>query len=102
MAGKKRKRSFEDKASLKGLARAVCELREKKGWDQHELGKRAGLHFTSIDAVERAATELRWANLRRLAEALEGSLPALLHLAEALAPGKGGENCAPEHERDLA
>jgi transcriptional regulator with XRE-family HTH domain len=91
MARKKQDRSEEDQAGLEGLGKAVRELREKKGWDQHELADRVGLHFTSIYAVERGAVELTWGNLRRFAGGLEVDLNTLLELAEALAPGEGGE-----------
>jgi transcriptional regulator with XRE-family HTH domain len=102
----RRKKTEEDIASLEGLGRAVRELREKKGWNQAQLADRAGLEFSTIYAVERAAVELTWANVRRLAEGLEVDLGALLELAEALAPGEGGErwrrwSWAADHERDL-
>jgi transcriptional regulator with XRE-family HTH domain len=91
MPRKKRKKTEEDIASVAGLGRAVRELREKKGWKQAELADRAGLDFTTIYAVERGATELTWGNVRRLADGLEVDLDALIELAEALAPGEGGE-----------
>jgi hypothetical protein len=35
---------------------------------------------------------MTWGNLRRLAAALEIDLDALIELAEAVAPGEGGES----------
>ena len=102
----RRKKTEEDIAGLEGLGRAVRELREKRGWNQVQVADRAGLDLTSIYAVERAAVELTWANLRRLAVGLEVDLDALLELAEALAPGEGGErwrlwSWAAERERNV-
>jgi DNA-binding XRE family transcriptional regulator len=86
-----RKKTEEDIASLEGLGRAVREIREEKGWNQRQLAVRAGLEVSIICAVERAAMELTWADVCRLAEGLEVELVALLELAEALAPREGGE-----------
>jgi transcriptional regulator with XRE-family HTH domain len=102
----RRKKTEEDIAGLEGLGRAVRELRESGGWSQAQVANRAGLDFTTIYAVERAAVELTWANLRRLADGLEVELYALLELAEALAPGEGGErwrlwSWAAERERNI-
>jgi transcriptional regulator with XRE-family HTH domain len=87
----RRKKDDEDIAGLEGLGRAVRKLPENGGWTQVQLADRAGLDSTTIYAAERAAVELTWANLRRLAEGLGVDLAALLELAEALAPGEGGE-----------
>src|SRR4051812_22195659 len=92
MPSKKREKTEEDIASVEGLGRAVRKLREEKGWKQVELADRAGLDFTTIIAVERGAMELTWGNVRRLADGLEVDLDALIELAEALAPGEGGES----------
>jgi transcriptional regulator with XRE-family HTH domain len=102
----RRKKTEEDMAGLEGLGRAVRELREKRGWNQAQLAERAVLNFTIIYAVERAAVELTWANLRSLAGGLEVDLDALLELAEALAPGEGGErwrlwSWAAERDRNI-
>lgn len=102
----RRKKTEEDIAGLEGLGRAVRELREKGDLSQAQVADRAGLDFTTIYAVERAAVELTWANLRRLAGGLDVDLDALIELAEALAPGKGGEgwrlwSWAAERERGL-
>jgi transcriptional regulator with XRE-family HTH domain len=91
MPSQRRKKTEEDIASVEGLGRAVRKVREEKGWKQAELADRAGLDFTTIYAVERSAMELTWGNVRRLADGLEVDLDALIALAEALAPGEGGE-----------
>jgi transcriptional regulator with XRE-family HTH domain len=106
MPSPRRKKTEEDIAGLEGLGRAVRELREKRCWNQLQVAKRAGLDFSTIYAVERAAVELTWTNLRRLAEGLEVDLDAQLELAEALAPGEGGErwrlwSWAAERERNI-
>src|SRR5215218_6624068 len=87
----RRKKTEEDIAGVEGLGRAVRELRERHSLNQIQVAGRAGLSFATIYAVERGDGELTWANLRRVAEALEVDLGALLELAEALAPGEGGE-----------
>jgi len=106
MTGIRRKKTEEDVASLEGLGRAVRSLRAKKGWNHVQVAERAGLDITTIYAVEGGAMELTWANLRRLAEGLDVELNALIELAEALAPGEGGErwrrwSLANERKRDV-
>jgi transcriptional regulator with XRE-family HTH domain len=106
MTWTRRQKTEEDLASLKGLGRAVRSLREKAGWNQVQIPDRAGLKFTTIYAVERGAMELTWANVRRLTKGLDVGTDALLELAEALAPGEGGErwrrwSWAAERERDV-
>lgn len=101
----RRQKTEEDIVGLEGLGRAVRELRERKGWNRHEVAKRAALDLTTIYAVERSANELTWGNLRRLAEGVDTAIDDLIRLAEALAPGEGGErwrlwSWAAERERD--
>jgi len=85
----RRKKDDEDIAGLEALGRAVRELREKGGWNQIQVAARADLSASTIYGVERAAMELTWSNLRRLAKGPEVDLATLLELAES--HEEGGE-----------
>ena len=56
---------------------AVRVQRKQLGISQEELAGRAGLHRTYVADVERGARNLSLANIEKLAQALEMSLPAL-------------------------
>ena len=48
----------------------ILARREKLGWSQEELGRRAGLHRTYIGHIERGEKNIGLKNLERIAKAL--------------------------------
>jgi HTH-type transcriptional regulator/antitoxin HipB len=57
----------------------IRALRERRGWSQAELGRRAGVAASTINRVERGeTTTLSLGNLERLARALGVSPRSLL------------------------
>lgn len=64
------------------LARAIRELRHKRGLSQEELGHRADLHPTRISHLESGKVSPSWGNVRRVAKALGVSVAELAALAE--------------------
>ena len=46
------------------------ELRERQGWSQAELARRAGLHNSVVNRAERGESSLTLATLAKLARAL--------------------------------
>ncbi len=71
---------------------AVRTRRKGLGISQEELAGRAGLHRTYVADVERGARNLSLANIEKLAQALETSLPALFsHVHAPTCPGTPGE-----------
>lgn len=59
------------------IALRIRELRERKGWSQAELARRAGLHNSVVNRAERGETDITMATLDKLATALAVS-PRLL------------------------
>ena len=55
---------------LKRFAHNVRTLRNKKGWTQEELAKRADLHRTYIGSIERYERNVSLSNVERIAKAL--------------------------------
>jgi transcriptional regulator with XRE-family HTH domain len=55
---------------LKRFAHNVRILRNKKGWTQEELAKRADLHRTYIGSIERNERNVSLLNVERIAKAL--------------------------------
>ncbi len=76
---------------LTALAKVVQSRREKLGFSQEEVAKRAGLHRTYISDIERGARNLSVRSLSRLAAALQITPSALVHSAETL-DGNGKAN----------
>ena len=57
----------------------IRALRERRGWSQAELGRRAGVAASTVNRVERGeTTTLSLGNLERLARALGVSPRSLL------------------------
>src|SRR5882724_6412925 len=56
---------------------AVRTHRKRLGISQEELAGRAGLHRTYVADIERGARNLSLANIEKLAQALETSIPTL-------------------------
>jgi transcriptional regulator with XRE-family HTH domain len=67
------------------LGRAIRELRHEKGISQERLAELADLHRTYVGGVERGERNVSFANILRLAEALEVPPSAFLQLYEASA-----------------
>jgi transcriptional regulator with XRE-family HTH domain len=59
------------------LASALRELRAERGHTQEDLAHRAGLTVAAFARIERGHANPTWTTVRRLAAALEISLPAL-------------------------
>jgi len=59
------------------LARALRRLREESGDTQEDLAHKAGLTVAAFARIERGHANPTWTTVRRLASALEISLPAL-------------------------
>jgi len=55
---------------LKRFAHSVRTLRNKKGWTQEELAKRADLHRTYIGSIERHERNVSLSNVEMIAKAL--------------------------------
>jgi transcriptional regulator with XRE-family HTH domain len=56
----------------------IRELRERKGWSQAELARRAGVHNSVVNRAERGLTDITMATLEKLATALGVSPRRLL------------------------
>lgn len=67
-----------------GLGQAIRELRLEKGLTQEELAHRADLHPTWISHLESGRVNPVWANVKKLARALDTSLSDLAARAEKL------------------
>ena len=64
------------------LGRAVREARVDRGISQEELAARSGMHRTYVGGIERGERNVSYANMLRLAEALEVPASTLLSRAE--------------------
>jgi transcriptional regulator with XRE-family HTH domain len=64
------------------LGRAVRALRIERGLSQEELGERSGMHRTYVGGIERGERNLSYANIVRLARALDLAPSELLRRAE--------------------
>jgi transcriptional regulator with XRE-family HTH domain len=60
------------------IALRLRELRDRKGWSQAELARRAGLHNSVVNRAERGESSLTLATLDKLAKALGVSPRSLL------------------------
>lgn len=69
------------------LGRAVRELRRGIGISQGALAERCGLHRTYVGGIERGERNVSFANLLRVADALEVSPKELLARYERYAGG---------------
>lgn len=58
----------------------IRQIRTHLGWTQDELGKKAGLDFTSIGAAERGVRNLSLKSLARVANALDVPMEDLVRL----------------------
>jgi transcriptional regulator with XRE-family HTH domain len=72
-----------DQEANERLGAVVAELRERAGVSQAALGERVELAEQEIAAIEAGRSEPTWGDLRRIAYALEVSLPELLARVEA-------------------
>jgi XRE family transcriptional regulator, regulator of sulfur utilization len=64
------------------LGRAIHKLRKEAGLTQQQLADRAEIPLPVLRQVEAAHTDASWGTVRRLAYALDVSLPDLLRQAE--------------------
>jgi transcriptional regulator with XRE-family HTH domain len=59
------------------LARNIRRLREERGWSQHELARRTGLHYATVSLVEGAKRNPSTRTLGKIAAAFEIEVPDL-------------------------
>ena len=64
------------------LGAAIAALRGRAGLSSAEVGRRAELEESQIEAIEAARLEPTWGELRRIAAALGVGLPELLEETE--------------------
>jgi transcriptional regulator with XRE-family HTH domain len=64
------------------LAAALRQLRSERGDTQEDLAHRAGLTVAAFARIERGHANPTWTTVRRLADALDISLPALGEIVE--------------------
>ena len=64
------------------LGRAVRDLRAGRGISQEDLAHLSGMHRTYLGGIERGERNVSYANLKRLAQALEVPASQLLARAE--------------------
>ncbi len=64
------------------LGRAVRDLRTTRGISQEDLAHLSGMHRTYLGGIERGERNLSYANLKRLAQALDVPASDLLARAE--------------------
>lgn len=69
---------MDTKTLLKTLGSRVRTLRERKGWSQEELARRAERHFTYVGRIERGEQNVTVEVLHELAEALGTTAADLL------------------------
>jgi transcriptional regulator with XRE-family HTH domain len=68
----------------RGLARAIRELRTKRGLSQEQLAHRADLTTSAVSAIEGERSNPQWATVKAIAAALDVSLGELASLSEKL------------------
>lgn len=68
------------------LGRAVRDLRSARGVSQEDLAHLSGMHRTYLGGIERGERNVSYANLKRLAQALEVPASQLLARAEEHEP----------------
>jgi transcriptional regulator with XRE-family HTH domain len=64
------------------LGRALCELRDRAGLRQDELGIRLGIDATYISQVENGRRGVRWHTVMRFLRALDTTLGDLVATVE--------------------
>ena len=72
----------------KGLGAAIRKLRQKRRLSQRALADRAGISGSWLSRIEAGTVEVRWGSLRRIAQALDLTLPELIEEAERMEPGR--------------
>ena len=75
---------------------AIRDLRVRRNLSQQKLARRAGMSPAQLCKIERGQNGLTASTLRRLAEALDVSIAALMGEAAAGAPGAAGDGRAQE------
>ena len=73
------------------FAERLKELREKAGFSQAELAKRAGMHLFGVAKLEQGQREPTWATVQALAEALGVECTAFKETQKA-SPRATGKN----------
>lgn len=76
---------------IRQVGRRVAERREKRGWKQVELSRRAGIGPTRLSRIERGAVQARLGELVRLHRALRLSVAELIFGEHAPKEGDGTE-----------
>lgn len=57
--------------ALETFAATLRRLRKEKGWTQERLAEEAGLHFTDVSRIERAARDPGVRTVAKLARGLQ-------------------------------
>lgn len=70
----------------KGLGAAIRKLRQKRQLSQQVLADRAGMSASWLSRIEAGSVEARWGSLRKVAYALDLTLPELIEEAERMEP----------------
>ena len=88
-----------DEALLRTIGQNIIALREARGWSQLRLGQEAGIPQSTMSKTETGTHDVRLSELRRLATALNSTVPILLQLHEpglqlvvTMQPGKAERN----------
>jgi ribosome-binding protein aMBF1 (putative translation factor) len=84
-------RDEEEAAAFNGLGQAIVLVRERRGMSREDLAAKCDMTPAELETVERGDLDESWGQARRIAQALEMPLPALMSEAEEFAPGPGGE-----------
>jgi transcriptional regulator with XRE-family HTH domain len=66
------------KVDLVQIGQRIVEIRNRRGWSQRELARRAGLLPSRLSKLERALRQMKLDELVRLALALEAGLDELV------------------------
>lgn len=74
-----KKRAMKKEAhNAKEIGERLRALRKERGLSQGELGEKSGIHFTHISRCERGLSQPTADTLRRLADALNVSVSAIM------------------------
>lgn len=66
------------------LGEAIRQLRNKRRLSQEDLAHAAGVTTGTISAIERGNSNPTWGTVKRIAEALDVSVPELAKRADAI------------------
>lgn len=88
---RRKPRDDEEAAAFKGMGRAITMHRERRDMSREELAEKCGLTPAELETIERGELDESWGVTRRIAKALDISLPALMSEAEEFASASDSE-----------